>query len=203
MQGSVSLHVKPYARNYLKLSFFSLTHVVSCPSFLLLLPYCYFLYTCYTSCFCVISLPYSFAYNLPLLFAVFIQCFPSSPPPVTLLVYLHSHSPSISLHPPPVGPLPLVFFLHPVLLRSPLPSTLTASCLIKAPPKKLDRSDQLTTVSPSALTWVGQHTNKWEWLSSDIKHFWYLWKWLFHMEGHIWCECLLLTETFLNANCSK
>lgn len=109
-------------------------------------------------------------------------------------VYLHSHSPSISLHPPPVCPLPLVFFLHPVLLRSPLPSTLTASCPIKAPPKKLDRSDELTAVSPSTLTWIGQHTNLWEWLSSDspMKPFWYLWKWLFHMEGHIWCDCLFI-----------
>lgn len=29
------------------------------------------------------------------------------------------------------------------------------------------RTDQLTAVSASVLTWTGQHTNKWEWLSSD------------------------------------
>ena len=55
-----------------------------------------------------------------------LQCLPSSPPP-----YLHSHSHPISLHPP--SPCPLS--LHPVLLRSPLPSTLPCSCLIKAPPR--------------------------------------------------------------------
>lgn len=132
---------------------------------LLLIYFPIFLYTSFeTSCY--LFLPYSFAYNLTLLFAVVVQCF-HSPSSLAFGLRTFSLTPSPSLFVPPLFvPFPLSFF-----------STLFSPGLLFPPSSiQLDRSKHLTMVSPTVVTWIGQHTNKWEWLSSDslMKNFWYL-----------------------------
>lgn len=151
----------------------------------------------------MLPFPTSFMCIQSLLFAVFLKSPPPFLPSDSLLVHLHfqllTHVPCLYI------PLLFVAFPPPPPCSPQVSSSLhpSCSCLIKPPNKLLNRSKQPTAVSASALTWIGLHTNKWEWLSSDLpmKNRRYMWPWLHHMEEHI-CKCRL-TEILLNTSCSK
>lgn len=137
-------------------------HVISCLKFSSA-AFCsspLFLYCVKAAVFrCYLSLPHSFAYNLPrsLLFT-FNASLPLPLQSRFWFTYTLTHSPPISLHPPPVCPLPALFFLHPVLLRSPLPSILPAHVSSKLPTR--------SWTNPS--NWQRSHPLSWHELDSTL-----------------------------------